>query len=91
MARSQEPTGRPRRGRRTVPVLLGTAVIGMLSLVAVGATSATATSDDIRSDAAIVECRSGVVTDGDISMSSLTVTRVDAAPPELPGGCRIVP
>ena len=26
-----------------------------------------------------MECRSGVVTDGDVSMSSLTVTRVDAA------------
>ena len=90
MARSGETDERVTRGRRTA-VLLGTAVLGMLSLVAVGATSATATSDDVRSDAAIVECRSGVVTEGDVKMSALTVTRVDVAPPELPGGCRIVP
>jgi hypothetical protein len=79
------------RAQHTVPVLLGTAVIGMISLVAVAASTGTASSDDTRGGATVVECRSGVVTEGEVSMSALTVSRVEAAPPELPGGCRVVP
>ena len=85
------------RGTR-VPLLVGTAAIGVLSLVGAGSASGTsAGTNDVtgagvtRQSAAIVECSSGIVTDGDIQTSSMSVTPVDAAPHELPGGCRIVP
>ncbi|HEX5586658.1 MAG TPA: hypothetical protein VFZ17_05080 [Acidimicrobiia bacterium] len=65
----------------------------MLSLLAAGwgYPASAVPTDDSPSDAAIVECRSGIVTDGDVQTSSLVVTRVDAAPSELPGGCSVTP
>ena len=89
----------PRRWSRgaRMPLLVGTAAIGVLSLVTAGSAFGSADSADVtrtgvnRDSAAIVECRSGIVTDGDIQTSSMSVTPVDAAPHELPGGCRIVP
>ena len=75
-------------------VLVATSALGMLSLLAAGCgypASTTATTDDSPSDAAIVECRSGIVTDGDVQTSSIVVTRVDTAPPSLPGGCSVIP
>jgi hypothetical protein len=73
-----------------MPALLGAASVAVLSLVAVGASSATgASSDDPKTDAVIVECRSDVVTNGDVSMSAMSVTRVDAVPAEIPRGCRV--
>ncbi|MET0627031.1 MAG: hypothetical protein ABW033_01080 [Acidimicrobiia bacterium] len=73
---------------------MATSALGMLSLFAVGCgypASDAATTDDSARDAAIVECRSGTVTDGDVQTSSLVVTRVEAAPPSLPGGCSVIP
>jgi hypothetical protein len=39
----------------------------------------------------VLECRSGIVTDGDVQMSALTVTRVPAAqlPDTTPGDCSL--
>ena len=66
--------------------------LGALSLIAASSASpaSAGAADDVRDGATIVECRSGTVTEGDVQISSLVVTRVDAAPPELPGGCHIV-
>jgi hypothetical protein len=65
----------------------------MLSLLAAGSgyPASAASTDDSPHDAAIVECRSGIVTDGDVQTSSLVVSRVDTAPPDLPGGCSVTP
>ena len=73
-------------------LLVGATTLGALSLIAAGSVSpaSAGAADDTRGDATMVECRSGIVTDGDVQMSSLVVTLVDAAPPELPGGCHIV-
>jgi hypothetical protein len=95
MASSQEPNLRASRARRSVSVLFATAVIAVLSVVAVGSSSATADSGDsgastTHTGSVIVECRSDVVTEGDVSMSAMSVTRVDAVPTDLPGGCRAV-
>lgn len=90
MGNSHEGDRLVARRRRTMPALLGAATIAVLSLVAVGASSATgASSDDPTTDAVIVECRSDVVTNGDVSMSAMSVTRVDAVPAEIPRGCRV--
>jgi hypothetical protein len=84
-------TVRGRRGR----ILAGTLALSALSLVTVGsgfAAASAAPADDSGHDTAIVECRSGIVTDGDIQTSSISVTKVPAAPlPELPGGCSVRP
>ena len=72
--------------------LVGATTLGALSLIAAGSAlpASAGAADDTRGGTTIVECRSGIVTDGDVQTSSLVATRVDAAPPELPGGCRIV-
>jgi hypothetical protein len=47
-----------------------------------------ALADDHANGSRIVECRSGIVTDGDVQMSALTVTRLPAAQlPLTPGDC----
>jgi hypothetical protein len=47
-------------------------------------------ADDHAGGTQIVECRSGIVTDGDVSMSSLMVARVPTAQlPETPGDCSV--
>ncbi len=82
-------TVRGRRGR----ILAGTLALSALSLVTVGSGFAAASAsptDDSGHGTAIVECRSGVVTDGDIQTSSLSVAKVPAASlPDLPGGCSV--
>jgi len=78
------------RGTR-LRLLVGATTLGALSLIAAGsALPASAGADDTRDGATIVECRSGIVTDGDVQTSSMVATRVDAAPPELPGVCHVV-
>jgi hypothetical protein len=80
-----------RRGR----ILVGTLAFGTLSLFAAGcgySTHSAVPTDDSSGGTAIVECRSGIVTDGDVQTSSLSVTKVPAAQlPELPGGCSATP
>lgn len=93
MAR-MERLGARLHGRRR-RVLTGTLALGALSLVAAGSALPAASvmaTDDARGGTAIVECRSGIVTDGDVQTSSMSVTRVDAAHvPDLPGGCSVTP
>jgi hypothetical protein len=92
MARASTELSTKVRGHRW-HVLAGTMALGALALTAGwGYVSPTAVSaDDSHGDAAIVECRSGIVTDGDVQTSSIVVTRVDVAPPSLPGGCSVTP
>jgi hypothetical protein len=58
-------------------------------LLCVVAMAAPAMADEVGSR--VLECRSGIVTDGDVQMSALTVTRVPAAPlPDTtPGDCSL--
>ena len=68
-------------------VALGAAALG---LAGGGLAAATASTDDAPSGTAVVECRSGTVTDGDIEMSALSVTKVPAdTHPDIPGGCTV--
>jgi hypothetical protein len=75
-------------------ILAGTVALGALSLVTAGCfrDASAVSSDDSLGGTALVECRSGIVTDGDVQTSSMSVTKVDAAHvPELPGGCSVTP
>jgi hypothetical protein len=84
-ARQQEP-GRP--GRLLVgTVALGAAALGLSSC---GSPASTVATDEAPSNTAVVECSSGTITDGDIQMSALTVTKVPAGEqPDVPGGCTV--
>jgi hypothetical protein len=92
--RSHPVHGVATRGK-AARIMAGTAALGVLALVTAGCgfpSGTAASADDPGNDTAIVECRSGVVTDGDVQTSSLSVTLVTAAQlPELPGGCSVVP
>jgi hypothetical protein len=82
------------RGQRW-QILTGTVAIGALSLATAGCgfpSAGARSAGDTTGDTAIVECRSGIVTDGDVQTSSLSVTKVPAAHiPDLPGGCSVTP
>ena len=67
-------------------VALGAAALGLTSC---GFPATTASTDD-PSGTAIVECSSGIVTQGDIQTSSLFVAKVPASElPDTPGGCTV--
>ena len=67
-------------------VALGAAALGLTSC---GFPGTTASTDD-PSGTAIVECSSGIVTQGDIQTSSLFVAKVPASElPDTPGGCTV--
>ena len=66
-------------------VALGAAALGLSSS---GYAAATASTDEAPSSTAVVECSSGIVTNGDVQTSSLFVAKVPAGEhPDLPGGC----
>jgi hypothetical protein len=71
-------------------------LVGTCSLVAAGSSSATTDQGDTTTTTTgttgtvVVECRSDVVTEGDVSMSAMSVTRYDVAPTDLPEGCSVV-
>ena len=68
-------------------VALGAAALGLSSC---GFPATTAATDEAPSNTAVVECSSGTVTQGDIEMSALTVTKVPAGEqPDVPGGCTV--
>jgi hypothetical protein len=68
-------------------VALGAAALGLSSC---GFPASTAATDEVPSTTAVVECSSGTVTQGDIQMSALTVTKVPAGEqPDVPGGCTV--
>ena len=51
-----------------------------------------ASADDPSGSTAVVECRSGIVTQGDVQTSSLSVTRIPSGSiPDVPGGCTVQP
>ena len=66
-------------------VALGAAALGLSSC---GFPTTTASTDEAPSSTAVVECSSGIVTNGDVQTSSLLVAKVPAGEhPDLPGGC----
>jgi hypothetical protein len=69
-------------------VALGAAALGLSSY---GLSAASASADDTPSGTQVVQCSSGTITNGDIQMSALVVTKVPAGeqPPDLPGGCTV--
>ena len=68
-------------------VALGAAALGLSSC---GFPATTAATDEAPSHTAVVECNSGIVTNGDVLTSSLFVARVPAGvQPDLPGGCTV--
>jgi hypothetical protein len=67
-------------------VALGAAALGLSSC---GFPETTA-STDVPSGTAVVECNSGIVTQGDVQTSSLFVAKVPAGVhPDIPGGCTV--
>ena len=73
-------------------ILAGSVAVAALSIVAGGGHPAASAVTAGGGGTAIAECRSGIVTDGEILTSSTSVTEIDAAHvPELPGGCRVTP
>lgn len=66
-------------------VALGAAALGLSSC---GFPATTATTGDTPSGT-VVECHSGTVTDGDVQMSALFVTRDTAGHPDFPGDCTV--
>jgi hypothetical protein len=87
---TKDTTGSHRTGakkRWAIPtgvVALSAAVLGVLAL-------ATPALADDPSDSRVLECRSGIVTQGDVQMSASTATRVPAAqlPDTTPGDCSL--
>ena len=66
-------------------VALGAAALGLSSC---GFPTTTVSTDEEPSSTAVVECSSGIVTNGDVPTSSLLVAKVPAGEhPDLPGGC----
>ena len=79
------------RGRRW-QLLVGTVALGAatLGLSSCGFPASTVATDEAPSNTAVVECSSGTITQGDIQMSALSVTRVPAGEqPDIPGGCTV--
>jgi hypothetical protein len=69
-------------------VAVGAAVIGA-SLG--GVATATTGSTDEPSSTAVVECSSGILTEGEVQTSSLSVAKVAANEhPDIPGGCTVL-
>jgi hypothetical protein len=67
-----------------VTVALAAMSLGATTIVA----SSTASADDSGAATKIVQCESGIVTQGDVQTSSLVVDRVPADAP-TPGGCTV--
>jgi len=72
-------------------ILIGSVALGAASLgpASGGLAAATASTND-PSGTAVVECSSGIVTQGDVQTSSLFVAKVPAGEhPDIPGGCSV--
>ena len=73
-------------------LLVGTVALGAAAfgLSGGGFLASTAGADEAPSNTAVVECSSGTITQGDIQMSALVVTKVPAGEqPDVPGGCTV--
>jgi hypothetical protein len=70
-------------------VLIGSVALGVAALGLSGSGIATASTGD-PSSTVVVECNSGIVTQGDVQTSSLFVAKVPADQlPDTPGGCTV--
>jgi hypothetical protein len=68
-------------------VALGAAALGLSSC---GFPASTGATDEAPSGTTVVECNSGTITNGDVQMSALTVTKVPAGEhPDVPGDCTV--
>lgn len=68
-------------------VALGAAALGLSSC---GFPASTASTDEAPSGTAVVECNSGIITQGEVHMSALSVTRIPAGEhPDVPGDCTV--
>jgi hypothetical protein len=82
-----DPGPTPRVRRHRWRILAGTAALSAAA-VGVALVATPASADDPHRDTVIVECSSGIVTQGDIQTSALSVARVPAdALANVPGGC----
>jgi len=73
-------------------LLVGTVALGAaaLGLSSGGFPASTAATAEAPSNTAVVECSSGIITQGDVEMSALVVTKVPAGEqPDVPGGCTV--
>jgi hypothetical protein len=94
-SRGENPETRLVRGNRwrilVGSVALGAAPLGLSSCgfpATTASTGTTSTGDP--SGTAVVECSSGIVTQGDVQTSSLFVAKVPAGElPDTPGGCTV--
>ena len=88
MAR-QTTTSTTQQRSRALPakaVALCAAVLGAMTL----GLAIPASADDPADGTGIIECRSGIVTQDGVSMSSMVVARVPAAQlPDTPGDCSV--
>ena len=93
------PEGKPEMARRDSKIhgqrwrlLVGSVALGAaaLGLSGSGILASTAAADEAPSNAVVVECTSGTVTQGDIQTSSLVVAKVPAGEhPDFPGDCTV--
>jgi hypothetical protein len=68
-------------------VALGAAALGLSSC---GFPASTGATDEAPSGTTVVECNSGTITNGDVQMSALSVTKVPAGEhPDVPGDCTV--
>jgi hypothetical protein len=69
-------------------VALGAAALGLSSC---GFPATSASTDEAPSGTQVVQCSSGIITQGDVQTSSLFVAKLPAGeqPPDLPGGCTV--
>jgi hypothetical protein len=83
-----ETTRTTQSKRWSIPACALALSAAMLGVVAL---AVPAMAENQSSGSHIIECRSGIVTDGDVQMSALTVTRVPAAqlPDTTPGDCSV--
>ena len=72
-------------------VLVGSVAVGAAAVgLSLGGVAAATGSTDEPSSTAVVECTSGIVTQGDVQTSSLFVAKVPAGEhPDIPGGCTV--
>ena len=78
------------RGRWRLLVGSVALVAAPLALSSSGFAAATAATDS-PSGTQVVQCSSGIITQGDVQTSSLFVAKLPAGeqPPDLPGGCTV--
>ena len=81
------PKVRERARFRQWRILAGTVALGATAL-GIASSAAPASATDPYRDTITVECTTGIVTQGDVQMSAMTVAKIPAsALPDVPGGC----